>query len=96
MVHLSILWFADAMVTRKLNMIQFADSCGSYLCYVIWCIYRHIDLKQEMHVIIQPNVGLVVSMSDHEVAGSIPGTSTNFKFGIGLERGPPRLVSTIG
>ena len=38
-------------------------------------------------------VGLVVSMSDHEVAGSIPGTSTNFKCGLGLERGPPSASS---
>ena len=34
--------------------------------------------------------------SDHEVAGSIPGTSTNFKCGLGLEWGPPSLVRTIG
>ena len=26
----------------------------------------------------------------------IPGTSTNFKCGLGLERGPPSLVRTIG
>ena len=31
----------------------------------------------------------------HEVAGSIPGTSTNFKCGLVLERGPPSLVRTI-
>ena len=36
--------------------------------------------------------GLVISMPDHEVAGSIPGTSTNFKCGLGLGRGPPSLV----
>ena len=41
-------------------------------------------------------VGLVVSMTtDHEVAGSIPSTSTNFKCGLGLERGPPSLMRTI-
>ena len=34
--------------------------------------------------------------TDHGVAGSIPGTSTNFKFGLGLEQGPPSLVRTIG
>ena len=34
--------------------------------------------------------------TDHEVAGSIPGTSTNFKCGLGLERGAPSLVRTIG
>ena len=39
-------------------------------------------------------VGLVVSMTtDHEAVGSIPGTSTNFKCGLCLERGPPSLVS---
>ena len=34
--------------------------------------------------------------TDHEVAGSIPGTSTNFKCGLGLERVPPGLMRTIG
>ena len=34
--------------------------------------------------------------TDHDVAGSIPGTFTNFKCGLGLERGPPNLVRTIG
>ena len=30
--------------------------------------------------------------TDHEVAGSIPGTSTNFKCGLDVKRGPPSLV----
>ena len=47
-------------------------------------------------IIIDRLVGLGVSISDHEVAGSIPGTSTNFKCGLGLEWGPPSLVRTIG
>ena len=34
--------------------------------------------------------------TDHEVAGLIPGTSTNFKFWLGRERGPPSLMWTIG
>ena len=34
--------------------------------------------------------------ADKGVASSIPGTSTNFKSGLGLERGPPSLVRTIG
>ena len=34
--------------------------------------------------------------TDHEVAGSIPGISTNFKCGLGLEWGPPSLVMTTG
>ena len=34
--------------------------------------------------------------TDHEVAGSFLGTSTNFKCGLGLEWGPPSLVRTIG
>ena len=34
--------------------------------------------------------------TDHEVAGSIPGTSANYKCGLGLERGSPSLVRTIG
>ena len=34
--------------------------------------------------------------TNHEVAGSITSTSTNFKCGLVLERGPPSLVRTIG
>ena len=34
--------------------------------------------------------------TDHEVADSILGTSTNFKCGLGLERGSPSLVRTVG
>ena len=37
-----------------------------------------------------------IKINDHEVAGSIPGSSTNVKSGLGLERGPPSLVRTIG
>ena len=39
---------------------------------------------------------LACLITDHEVAGSIPGTSTNFRCGLGRERGPPSLVRTIG
>ena len=39
--------------------------------------------------------GLACLTTDHEVAGSITGTSTNFKCGLGLERGPPSFVRTI-
>ena len=43
-------------------------------------------------------VGLVASMSDYWSwgRGFDPGTSTNFKCGLGLGRGPPSLVRTIG
>ena len=34
--------------------------------------------------------------TNHEVAGSIPGTSTNFKCGLDLERGARCLMKTIG
>ena len=40
--------------------------------------------------------GLSSLTADHEISGSIPGTSTNFKCGLGLERAPPRLLRTIG
>ena len=42
-------------------------------------------------------IGLVLACltTDHEVARSISGTYTNFKFGLGLERGPPSLVSRL-
>ena len=39
---------------------------------------------------------IFLNSTDHGVAGSNPGTSTNFKCGLGLERGPPSLVRTIG
>ena len=43
-------------------------------------------------------IGLVVIMSDYWSwgCGFDPGTSTNFKCGLGLERGPPSLARTIG
>ena len=50
-------------------------------------------------VIIDRLVGLEESAcltADHEVAGSIPSTSTNFKLGLGLERDQPSLARTIG
>ena len=39
---------------------------------------------------------LVCLNTDHEVAGSIPGTSANFKSELSLERGQPSHVRTIG
>ena len=39
---------------------------------------------------------LVCLTIDHEVGGSILGISTNLKCGLGLERGPPSPVRTIG
>ena len=45
---------------------------------------------------IAENIDFGCLTTDHGVAGSIPGTSTNFKCGLGLERGPPSLVRTIG
>ena len=39
--------------------------------------------------------GTACLATDHEVAGSIPGTSTSFKCELGLERGPPSLVRKI-
>ena len=41
-------------------------------------------------------LGSACLTTDHEVAGSIPGTSTNFKCGLGLVRGTRNLVRTIG
>ena len=42
------------------------------------------------------NIIIIDACTDHEVAGSIPGTSTNFKCGFDLAWGPPNLVWTIG
>ena len=41
-------------------------------------------------------LGISISESDHEVTGSIPSTSTNFKCRLGLEWGPTSLMRTIG
>ena len=41
-------------------------------------------------------LGVNVSDSNHEVAGSVACISTNFKCELGLERSPPSLVRTIG
>ena len=41
-------------------------------------------------------LGLTCLTTYHEVAGSIPGTSTNFRCGLGLERAPLSLARTIG
>ena len=65
-----------------------------------------IPIKTSDHAFIIINIIIIMTASlvqwlaclttDHEVAGSIPGTSTNFKCGLGLERGPPSLMRTIG
>ena len=47
-------------------------------------------------IIIIVSLRVSILTTDHEVAGSISGTSTNFKCGLGLERGQPSLVRTIG
>ena len=41
-------------------------------------------------------LGVSMCVTNHEVADSIPGTSTDFKCGLGLERGPPSLVRILG
>ena len=53
------------------------------ISYIVWPVHVKI-------------IHLTCLTTDHEVAGSIPGTSTNFNCGLGLERGPPSLVRTIG
>ena len=56
------------------------------LYYYYYCYYYYYYYYYHYYYII----------TDHEVAGSIPGTSANFKCGLDLERGPPSLVRTIG
>ena len=59
-------------------------------------IHRYLVIIEKVNLNKDRLDGLVVTMSDHEVTGSIPGTSTNFKPGLGLERGPPSLMRTTG
>ena len=51
----------------------------------------------ELQILVQvPIKACIFSFHDHEVADLIPGNSTNFKCGLGLERGPPSLEWAIG
>ena len=55
----------------------------------------NLSFSLDLHTFILCYIYLCLT-TDHEVASSIPGTSTNFKCGLGLERGPPSLLRTIG
>ena len=59
-------------------------------------LHRKRTQSKEDEIYIYRLFGLACLTTDHEIAVSIPGTSTNFKCGLGLERGPPSLVRTIG
>ena len=59
---------------------------------IMFFLYRKDFYKPHNMCQFTPNVLLVL----YEVPGSIPGTSSNFECGLGVERGPPSLVSTIG
>ena len=85
-------------------MVVLTVSYASYQCVLVFCVsfsflaISLILLSAIVMLSISCSWFILVYMSatDHEVAGSIPGTSTNFKSGLGLERGPPSLVRTIG
>ena len=64
--------------------------------YVTLSHYRLLEFNTRDYKSLQITLSQFKSITDHEVAGSIPGTSTNFKCGLDLERGPPSLVRTIG
>ena len=61
---------------------------------VVECV-NPLKIKVLINYYLDRLVGLGVCMSNHEVAGLILGTSTNFKCRLGLERGPPSLVRII-
>ena len=58
-----------------------------------WKDNIRMNLKEMSASLVQ---WLAFLTTDHEVAVSIPGTSTKFKCGLDLERGPPTLVRTVG
>ena len=60
-----------------------------------WVHIEYIEILEWLSSRFDCLIGLVVT-TDHEVAGSIPGASTNFKCGLGLEQGPPSLMRTMG
>ena len=60
------------------------------------CLSTTTDILQTIGSYVTASLVSACLTTDHEVAGSIPGTSTNFKCGLGLERSPPSLVRTIG
>ena len=59
-------------------------------------VMKNLTSQSRFYLIILSDGMSACMTTDHEVAGSIPGTSTNFKCGLGLELGPPSLVRTIG
>ena len=87
------------------NLLQQADSVQfvpfsmlsvpsfGLIAMCICCFKAYVQFSNELnfHFLIE-----YLKTTDHGVTGSIPGTSTNFKCGLGLERGPPSLVRTIG
>ena len=77
-------------ITRQLRLAS-AD-------YEWYFFYKNIEvyLFNNPHNITMNFNILTCLTTDHEVAGSISGTSINFKYGLGLEWGPPSLMETIG
>ena len=86
----------EVEITAKINYFRnnyyFPENVKNWdfdnYCIVLYCIVFYWDRL----------VGLGVSISDYWSwgRGFDPGTSTNFKCGLGLERDPPSLVRTIG
>ena len=73
------------------KIILFDMSIEMLQIIIISCYKKIINIKVQFLVFWSACL-----TTDHEVAGSIRGTNTNFKCGLGLERGPPSLVRTIG
>ena len=76
--------------------------CSLNLFLVLWILHFYTAYLTERPIVVHFVsylsrrffiVGLVVNMSDYWSWGR---TSTNFKCGLNLERGPPSLVRTIG
>ena len=59
-------------------------------------LIRHLTGPDPQWALAPEKIFINYHILGHEVAGLIPGTSTNFKCGLGLERVPPSLVRKIG
>ena len=59
---------------------------------------RHNILARIFRIKVKKNINLITRglIFGETFAGSIPGTSSNFICGLGLERGPLSFVKTIG
>ena len=77
-------------------LIYFLEAGEFKLCISTKMILKKGHRENVVPAFKRLNIIIIDACTDHEIAGSILGTSTNFKCALGLERGPPNLVWTIG